>query len=204
MKHSNKTKISCVLGAAALVFSLTACGPAQPSSSQPETPPPSSQDTQEPQPTPLQQLKGEFEAVPKAYTPEQAAADNLLAVVQNKVQPSWEPLESFLKDVEAGRESVFKMVQYTTEGDPILTGLAFDGAGIDGLYDNSRDTFAGTDDTGLTEFHYEFIKTFESGDELYVYLLDDDTITLERLQADALKSDASEPIGARLLFFVEK
>jgi hypothetical protein len=54
-------------------------------------------------------------------------------------------LQKFINNVEKGIKDRVNLVRYTTEGDPIITQLYFNGKDIQIATDSSKDKFGGTD-----------------------------------------------------------
>lgn len=56
-----------------------------------------------------------------------------------------ERLQKFIDNVDEGKTDRINLVRYTTEGDPIITQLYFNGEDIEIALDNSKDKFGGRD-----------------------------------------------------------
>lgn len=78
----------------------------------------------------------------KAYSPQQAIANGDVVDVHGQVT-NLEKLENFMIAVDKGTASKLKITTYTTEGDPIIEVLDYNGKTITVSTDNSLDKFAG-------------------------------------------------------------
>ncbi|MGF7145180.1 hypothetical protein HNQ56_003616 [Anaerotaenia torta] len=103
----------------------------------------------------------------KNYSKEQAIQDGAVVVTYNEIINA-DKIKMFLEDVSNNVTSMLRVVQNTTEGDPIITDIIYV-VGGENYYkvitDNSRDNFAGSD-KGIAEFIYSYMIT----DEKAVYL----------------------------------
>lgn len=87
-------------------------------------------------------IPGNFPAVSKPYTPDQAAANGDVVLAWKYNMDKW---DRFLQQVKDGKKDQVRITGYTTEGDPTFYELKFDGKRLHYTYDNSRDAFGGSD-----------------------------------------------------------
>lgn len=90
---------------------------------------------------------------------------------------------SFYDNVGKGVPADLVLVQFTTEGDPVLDYIQYNGESFYQVHDSSRDAFSG-DQEPYTESTYPYIKAFEpimeNGDICrYVYSTTNESLTLE-------------------------
>lgn len=126
-----------------------------------------------------------FNDYPDDYSPEQGEQDGMFVVVHSKTYgDSLNVLEQFLAQTENKEPANIKILQYTTEGDPILTHVIYDATGYQVLTDSSRDKF-GSEDTKQTRVAVaDYLTVFSDVDMTYIYLTDSESITLEYAQSD--------------------
>ncbi|HVJ49092.1 DUF4362 domain-containing protein [Desulfitobacterium sp.] len=106
----------------------------------------------------------------KLYTPQQAIANGDVVDVHGQVT-NLEKLENFMIAVDKGTASKLKITTYTTEGDPIIKVLDYDGKTITMSTDNSLDKFAGPI-KGITYSSYTKITKDDTQSPPSYYLVD--------------------------------
>lgn len=121
----------------------------------------------------LAKITNDFEAIQETDS---------YVVVHGRRQSGWEYFESFYQSVQAGEAAAVKVIQFTAEGDAIISNLQYDGTDFYILDDNSRDEFWGGEE--YSEETYPYLKVFEgvleNGDEYTAcYLTNDDTMSME-------------------------
>lgn len=98
----------------------------------------------------------------KNYGNEQAIQEGAVVVTYNEIINA-DKIKVFLEDVSNNVASMLRVVQNTTEGDPIITDVTYV-VGRENYYkvmtDNSRDNFAGSD-KGIVETVYSYMITNE-------------------------------------------
>ncbi|MDQ7094808.1 DUF4362 domain-containing protein [Desulfosporosinus sp. PR] len=77
----------------------------------------------------------------KSFGPQQAAGQGDVVNDHGQVY-NIDKLEGFLDSADHGIVSKLRMIDYTTEGDPVIHVLAYNGQTIDFSTDNSQDKFA--------------------------------------------------------------
>lgn len=108
-----------------------------------------------------------LEKLSKEYSTEAAAANNDV-VIGYAGTVNAEKLTEFVTKASLGMAAMVRTVQFTEEGDPIITDIIYNENGS-GYYlyrqDNSRDKFGGTG-TGITQTIYSYLIT--DGERLYL------------------------------------
>jgi hypothetical protein len=79
----------------------------------------------------------------KSYTPAEATQHGDVVVGPGGRVTNLFVFTRFLRDVNHHKLAAVQIVNYTTEGDPILISLSFDGRTIRYTFDNSQDRFGG-------------------------------------------------------------
>lgn len=142
------------------------------------------------------EVKRELSLIPKNYTVQNAVAGGCFVIANGKIKSNAKIAEDFFADSRNGKKTSIKIVQYTTEGDPIITKAMYNGSVYYGAEDDSRDAYSG----GYFEFEYPYLKIFQSSLGQYVYLVKDERLTLEKIQRSYLSSKSTDWIDCRLLF----
>jgi predicted small lipoprotein YifL len=171
-----------------LLLTLTACGQNRPA---PLSDHPDAEDI-------FARLKQEVASIPESYSPEKAVENGRFVLVHGSLRSDRQLADDFVATAEAGREASLVIVQYTIEGDPIITNLYFDGSTYYGLEDHTRDAFKG--DYDHIEFAYQQLHIHETEEEWLVFLSNDPGITWERIRESLLSSSLEERIDWRLLY----
>ena len=110
----------------------------------------------------------------------------------------------FFTNTKNNKESYIIILQYTPQNDPILTYLSYKNNEYYMLEDDSRDKFRGGEKEDYYEYTFKYLKLFEENEKVYVYLLDDDKITLEKLNYSLLSSKIDEWIPYGFVFYYNK
>ncbi|EIM05374.1 lipoprotein [Planococcus antarcticus DSM 14505] len=74
--------------------------------------------------------------------------DSDIVLEQEEITTNSDKFEAFIRNLENGKEDKIRIVQRTTEGDPLFDTLDYNGQNITYTYDNSQDKFGGSN-TGL-------------------------------------------------------
>ncbi|MFX4304529.1 DUF4362 domain-containing protein [Exiguobacterium sp. A1_3_1] len=99
------------------------------------------------------------------YTLEEAK-ENGDIIVQNDVTNS-DRFESFLKKSMQGKSDQIRITAFTTEGDPVLYDVKYEGKSYQYTSDSSRDQFGTTDDDRKNEVCKRLVKTSEKEQSVY-------------------------------------
>ncbi len=110
----------------------------------------------------------------------------------------------FFTNTKNNKESYIIILQYTPQNDPILTYLSYKNNEYYMLEDDSRDKFREGEKEDYYEYTFKYLKLFEENEKVYVYLLDDDKITLEKLNYSLLSSKIDEWIPYGFVFYYNK
>lgn len=150
---------------------------------------------------PLPDLQEQLAAFPEDYSSEQALKDGFL-VFNNSPDPDVAIGEKFIKDVLAGNPASLRIYQSTTEGDPILSLVVYDGHLYQYCVDNSRDKFAGQSADKYRESSYAYLIVYEQEEGRYVFLMQDNSLTYEDLLKSMTSSSSAVRIDCQLLFII--
>ena len=113
-------------------------------------------------------------------------------------------LQDFLQAVREHREAALDILQYTVEGDPILTRIQGNGRNFGGGIDSSRDKFLGGETFYDCGMYYD-LRIFKDGDTAHFYLVNDPKLTLQEIVEYSLSSRIYEnPPEFQQLFFIEE
>lgn len=120
--------------------------------------------------------------LPAAYSKEDAIADGVYVNIQGSEVYNQETVDSFYTNAFAGLAAFIRTMEYTTEGDPIITDYSFDGKLYTVTTDTSRDKFGGTDSDKITTATYQYLVPFDRSEygtlETY-YLSNEENIYTE-------------------------
>nr|WP_230088765.1 DUF4362 domain-containing protein [Exiguobacterium sp. TBG-PICH-001] len=94
------------------------------------------------------------------------AKNNGDIIVQNGVTNS-DRFESFLKKSKQGKSDQIRITAFTTEGDPVLYDVKYDGKTYQYSSDSSRDQFGSTDDDRKNEVCQQLDKTIVKQEIIY-------------------------------------
>lgn len=95
--------------------------------------------------------------------------------------------DEFYGKVQKNEPAQIDIIQFTMEGDAVIDYISYDGSSFYVVHDSSRDAFAASGDKYFEE-EYPYLKVFEgtetNGDRYrYIYLMNDNTLSLEEIQA---------------------
>jgi len=94
------------------------------------------------------------------------AKNNGDIIVQKDVTNSGR-FESFLKKSTKGQSDQIRITAFTTEGDPVLYDVKYDGKSYQYTSDSSRDQFGTTNDDRKNEVCKRLVKTSEKEQSVY-------------------------------------
>jgi hypothetical protein len=115
-----KTCFAC-LSAILLTFALTACSE-----------------------SPAEGPKTAADNPKKSYRSEEAIKSGDVVDLHGKIS-NLDTFERFIGNVESGVKDTIRITRYTVEGDPIFYHFDYNGETLQYTYDNSQDTYAGSD-----------------------------------------------------------
>ena len=137
----------------------------------------------------------------KNLTVENARKRNIV-VVENEIIVANEQLwNDFYDNTKKKKEDAILIVQYTEQDDSILTYLSFKDESFFMIEDDSRDQYRDTKQEDYFEYSFKYLKLFEENNKTYVYLLDDNEITLDELNFSLLSSNISDWIPYGFVFY---
>lgn len=131
----------------------------------------------------------ELEKIKADYTPEQAIADGVVVIKQNEIA-NLEMVDKFISDVSRNTASLLRIVQYTIEGDPIISDITFVVNRSNSYFSLRTNTLLdkfGGQDKGIHETIYSYLVThgkdiflsnhavYDNKDGEYVRLIHADT-----------------------------
>ncbi|MDR0434776.1 MAG: DUF4362 domain-containing protein [Gracilibacteraceae bacterium] len=90
--------------------------------------------------------------LPADYSKEQAIKDGVYVIHGAEIH-NQRRVDAFYADALAGRAAFMRVMQYTIEGDPIITDYRYDGETYTVVYDSTRDKFGSGDISTLTYKH---------------------------------------------------
>ncbi|HSP48105.1 MAG TPA: DUF4362 domain-containing protein [Clostridiaceae bacterium] len=130
----------------------------------------------------------EGKEIPKEYQPEEAVAAGHVVIVHGTMLSDPAILAGFIEGTGKGEKKDLTVVQYTVEGDPIVTSVRYDGTVYRGVEDTTRDRFGPQEQRA---FEFKYLKDFKDKERRMVILVDDDTLTFEKY-IKSLKSSQSD------------
>lgn len=116
--------------------------------------------------------------------------DICFIVAHGQVKSDIKLIEDFFETSSKGQHASLTLIQYTTEGDPILTQVTYDGKYFS-VEDNSRDKF------GQTRYfvsEFEVMKRFNEEGRIMYYLFNDPDINYDQLMKSLLSSHSKDKI----------
>ncbi len=126
--------------------------------------------------------------IAKDYPYEDAIKDKNFVLGFSEVHGE-ELLESFINHSSNGIIAYLRKVNYTVEGDPIITDILFDGQNYHVFNDNTRDKFAGSTDSN--PYEYKYLNTYQKDGLEITYLANRNDITNEEYEK-SMESDKEE------------
>ena len=137
----------------------------------------------------------------KNLTVERAKKNNIVVVENEEIVGNEKIWNDFYNDIENKKEGSMLIVQYTEQGDPILTYLSYKDSKFFMIEDDSRDQYRDSKDEDYFEYSFKYLKLFKENNKTYVYLLDDNKITLDELNYSLLSSNISDWIPYGFVFY---
>lgn len=103
-------------------------------------------------------------------------------IIHGSVEKGQEKWDSFLAQVKALESAAIDIIQFTIEGEPIITYLYFDGQEFYVVRDNTRDAYAGSG-AGVSECTYPYLNILQEDEQIEVILSKEANLTTEQLQS---------------------
>lgn len=119
----------------------------------------------------LKVYPAEFEAI---------CQEDAYIIVQGRIEKGQEKWDAFMTSLKEQKPASIDIVQFTVEGDPIITCLSFDGRGFYVVRDDTRDAW-GMGQITENSFPYLYIQVNEYGTE--VFLAEEPDLTGEQLES---------------------
>lgn len=138
----------------------------------------------------------EGKEIPKAYQPEEAVAAGHVVIVHGTMLSDPAILSGFIEGTGRGEKKDLTVVQYTVEGDPIVTSVSYDGTVYRGIEDTTRDRFGPQEQRA---FEFRYLKDFKDKERNMVILVDDDTLTFEDYIRSLTSSQSDDWIPHHIL-----
>ena len=140
----------------------------------------------------------------KNLTVEKAGKRNIVVIENEKFVKNENLWNDFYENIKNKKEDSILILQYTQQNDPILTYLSYKDDKFFMIEDDSRDQYRESKESDYYEYTFKYLKMFEENNKVYVYLLDDDEITLDKLNYSLLSSKVSEWIPYGFVFYYSK
>lgn len=137
----------------------------------------------------------------KNLTVEKAKKNNIVVVENERIVGNKKIWDDFYNNSKNNKEGSILIVQYTEQDDPILTYLSYKDKEFFMIEDDSRDQYRDSKNEDYFEYSFKYLKLFEENNKTYVYLLDDNKITLDELNYSLLSSNISDWIPYGFVFY---
>lgn len=137
----------------------------------------------------------------KNLTVEKAKKNNMLVVENEQIVGNKKIWDDFYNNSKNNKEGSILIVQYTEQDDPILTYLSYKDKEFFMIEDDSRDQYRDSKNEDYFEYSFKYLKLFEENNKTYVYLLDDNEITLDELNYSLLSANISDWIPYGFVFY---
>ena len=128
----------------------------------------------------------------KNLTVEEAKKNNIVVVENEQIVGNKKIWNDFYNNSKNNKDGSILIVQYTEQDDPILTYLSCKDKEFFMIEDDSRDQYRDNKNEDYFEYSFKYLKLFEENKKTYVYLLDDNKITLDELNYSLLSSNISD------------
>lgn len=137
----------------------------------------------------------------KNLTVEKAKKNNIIVIEDEQIVANKKIWNNFYNNSKNQKEDSVLIVQYTEQEDPILTYLSCKDNKFFMIEDDSRDQYRDDKEEDYFEYSFKYLKLFQENKKTYVYLLDDNKITLDELNYSLLSSNISDWIPYGFVFY---
>lgn len=124
-------------------------------------------------------IKDELKDIPEVYNLDEGVEEGHFVVIHGKLNSDINILNKFIEESSNGKSSEIIIVEYTIEGDPIITKIKYDGESYYGVVDNTRDDFG---KKYYFNFEFLYLKSFEKDNTVRYYFVNDDTLTYDEIE----------------------
>jgi hypothetical protein len=143
--------------------------------------------------------KAELKSLPQKYESAKAVADGCFVILHGRLLSDPKMADNFTAAARAGKAASLRIVQYTIEGDPIITQVDFLDGIFHGLLDESRDNF-GRFGSEIVEYEMPYLAVFDDGERQVAYLVKEDGLSLEAINTIINQDQSSD--GPKDLVFL--
>lgn len=137
----------------------------------------------------------------KNLTVEKAKKNDIVVVENEQIVGNKKIWDDFYNNSKKNKDGSILIVQYTEQDDPILTYLSYTDKEFFMIEDDSRDQYRDSKNEDYFEYSFKYLKLFEENNKTYVYLLDDNKITLDELNYSLLSANISDWIPYGFVFY---
>lgn len=137
-------------------------------------------------------------------TVEKVSKKDILVIEDEEIVANKDLWDNFYENSNNKKEDDILVLKYTAQNDPILIYLSYKDNKFYMMEDDSRDQYRDTKDEDYYEYTFKYMKLFEENEKTYVYLLDDNNVTLEELNYSLLSSQISDWIPYGFVFYYKQ
>lgn len=113
----------------------------------------------------------DIEKLPKEYSLEQAVKDNCVVSIHGKEIYNKDELDKFIECVNNNREYCIRCINYTIEGDMIITDVYFEGDNnFRAVLDSTRDKWSAEKDKNYEYCKFKRLEQEETGEQTTIIL----------------------------------
>jgi len=146
-------------------------------------------------------IKSELSLLPKEYNSDIAVKDGCFVIVHGVLKSKRSVMDTFVSNSKSGKTSSITIVQYTDEGDALITKVVYSNHKYYGIDDGTRDAFASLENRIYTEFEYKYLKVFQEKNNTTYYLVNDDKLSSNDIWKSKISSDSKDFINCKFLCF---
>lgn len=144
-------------------------------------------------------IKSDLSLFPKKYKADTAVKDGCFVIVHGVLKSKISIMDAFVSNCKSGKASSITIVQYTVEGDALITKVVYSNHKYYGIDDGTRDAFASLEDRIYREFEYKYLKVFEEKSNMSYYLVNDDKLSSNDISKSSTSSNSKDFIKYKFL-----
>lgn len=144
----------------------------------------------------LDKIKPELQLIPQKYNTDNAVKDGYFVILNQEVKSKIEIIDKFVSDSQNQKPTSITIVQYTLEGEQIISKVVYDGIKYYAIEDDTRVTDSNTE---YRESEFEYIKVFEENNHKTYVLVNDKEINYSQYIKSLVSSNSKDSIDHQVI-----
>lgn len=134
-------------------------------------------------------------------TVEEGSKKGMIVIENEEITANEELWTNFYENSQNQKNGNVTILKFTAHNDPVVTYLSYKDNEFFMVEDQSRDRYREDDVEDYYQSTFKYMKLFEENEKTYVYLLNDEKVTLEELNYSLMSTNIEEWIPYGFAFY---